>query len=472
MRKTILLAVIATMGMTSCSENEVIIDQGSTDVDNVLVFRPVIGKQTKTRVAEITATALQDDANGYKSVAYVTEAGFAANTKALTAYFNETMKYTDGVWAGSKTLYWPSEGKMSVFSYYPCVNNNATTIAYKGATYENATLTYPSLAFQASTVLADQVDLLAANDMNKEKTETETNLKVNFKHILSQLYFKAKAADDSYKVRVKSISVVGATQSATFTYKGSSVANDPVGTWSAPTNTQEYKYRTTVFPADATDPDPQAYIDNTATTVESEDKNGSLMIIPQAAGDAFKLTVTYDIYTSTNYLLAENVAKSAQMDELVMGKKYAYVLTLPADGATTPVTFSVEISGWDAEETVEQSYATYKLGATAAEYGTDIASAVNEFNTFLNGKTGTYTHTLKIAETGENKLAAPLTIDLSAVPSANLGEEDAVMLDFTTLTAIDGTNTVTVTPGNDWTATPATLTAPGTITLKKTKVNP
>lgn len=467
MRKTILLAAIATMGITSCSENEVIIDQGTTDMDNVLVFRPVIGKQIKTRVAEITSATLQNDSNGYKSEAYVTEAGFAANTKALTAYFNETMKCTDGVWAGSKTLYWPGAGKMSVFSYYPCVNNKATTIAYTGATYENATLTYPSLAFQASTVLADQVDLLAANDMDKAKTETETNLNVNFKHILSQLYFKAKAADDSYKVRVKSISVVGATQSATFTYKGSSGANDPVGTWSATPNAQEYKYRENVFPADATDPDPQTYIGNAATTIESEGNNGSLMIIPQAAGDAFKLTVTYDIYTSTNYLLAENVVKSAQMDELAMGKKYAYVLTLPSDGATTPVTFSVEVSGWDAEETVEQSYATYRLGATAAQYGTDIASAVNEFNTFLNGKIGTYTHTLKIAETATSKLNAALAIDLTAVLATNLGAEDAVVLDFTALTTIDDTNTVTVTPGDNWEATPASLTDHGTIKLTK-----
>lgn len=464
MRKTILLAAIATMGITSCSENEVIIDQGTTDMDNVLVFRPVIGKQIKTRVAEITSATLQNDANGYKSEAYVTDAGFAANTKTLSAYFNETMKYTGGAWGGSKTLYWPGAGKMSMFSYYPCVNKNATTIAYTGATYENATLAYPTLAFQASTVLTDQVDLLAANDMDKAKTEDETNLKVTFKHILAQLYFKAKTADDSYKVRVKSISVVGATQSATFTYNGAAT----VGAWSAPTNTQEYKYRENVFPADATDPDPQTYIGNAATTIESEGNNGSLMIIPQAAGEAFKLTVTYDIFTLTNFSLAENVVKSAQMDELAMGKKYAYVLTLPADGATTPVTFSVEVSGFDADEqTVEQSYATYTLTGTAADYGTSIASAVNDFNTLLNGKTGAYAHAIQIAETATSKLNAALAIDLTAVLATNLGAEDAVVLDFTALTTIDDTNTVTVTPGDNWEATPASLTAPGTIKLTK-----
>lgn len=192
---------------------------------------------------------------------------------------------------------------------------------------------YPCFAYSVKAEIATQEDVVVASAVDQVKaTPTVAAVKLQFKHVLSQVNFFVALADDSYRVKVESLKIQGVKDAATFTFNG------VTGAWGMPAGTAEY-----VFTAAPT------------ALIAAETKVGeSAMLIPQAvAAGTFEIEVKYTVYHRTldGVALTSTITKAIDMQQLELDKKYKYTLTLPA-GGVDEITFNVEASNWYSETPV------------------------------------------------------------------------------------------------------------------------
>lgn len=315
MRKILFIAAMAAVAMTSCSKNEVI---ENTSPQNAISFVTAVGK---VKANETNATTIQSGVNLY---GYYTAGAFGAEVPQKYFSNPDKLSCTAGVWNTTGTYYWPVSGKLSVFAAYPATLT-VTEPAAAGA--------YPSFAYTVKAGIDSQEDIVVANAMDQVKaTPTATAVKLQFKHILSQVNFYVALTGDTYRVKVESLKIAGAKDQATFTFDGTT------GTWGTATGAAEY-----VFAAAATD-----FI-SAATKI-----GASAMLMPQAAAArTFAIEVKYTVYHKTldGVALSSTITKTVDMQQLDLGKKYKYTLTLPAEGVEK-ITFDVDASDWDNETPV------------------------------------------------------------------------------------------------------------------------
>lgn len=315
MRKILFVAVIAAIGMTSCSKNEVL--ENKTP-QNAISFVSTVGK---VKASETDMTTIQSGVNLY---GYYTTGAFGA--EAPEKYFSnpDLLQYTSGAWATTGTYYWPVGGKISVFAAYP-----TTLTVTEPATAGN----YPSFAYSVKADIATQEDVVVANAVDLVKgNPTVTAVNLQFKHILSQVNFYVALANESYRVKVESLKIQGAKDAATFTFDGTT------GTWGTPSGNAEY-----TFAAAATE------LIAAATKI-----GASAMLMPQAAAaGTFAIEVKYTVYHKTldGVALSSTITKTVDMQQLELGKKYKYTLTLPAEGVDE-IKFEVDAFNWDSETPV------------------------------------------------------------------------------------------------------------------------
>lgn len=315
MRKILFVAAMAAIAMTSCSKNEVL--ENNTP-QNAISFVSTVGK---VKAGETDMTTIQSGVNLY---GYYTAGAFGA--EAPQKYFSnpDLLKYTAGAWATTGTYYWPVSGKLSVFAAYPAT----LTVTEPAAAGD-----YPSFAYSVKADIAAQEDVVVANAVDQVKaTPTVAAVKLQFKHILSQVNFYVALADESYRVKVESLKIQGAKDAATFTFDGAA------GAWGTPSGSAVY-----TFAAAATD------------FIAAATKIGdAAMLMPQAAAaGTFAIEVKYTVYHKTldGVALSSTITKTVDMQQLDLGKKYKYTLTLPAEGVDE-ITFEVDAFNWDSETPV------------------------------------------------------------------------------------------------------------------------
>lgn len=187
--KKSLLAVVAALAMAGCSQNDLVdeIDNGGKTPIN---FNSVVRKGSR---AVSTTTATFDNFTVY---AYSSSAAYDGN--AASFFFTDDISYTTS-WAGKQTIYWPETGNVHFFAYSP----------KSAATYAPSTgdlTAYPTLQY---TVTADQVDLLAANAINKTKTVNgAAGVSLGFTHLLTQINFSIKLPIADLKYTITSIKLI------------------------------------------------------------------------------------------------------------------------------------------------------------------------------------------------------------------------------------------------------------------------
>ena len=217
--KKSLLAVVAALAMAGCSQNDLVdeIDNGGKTPIN---FNSVVRKGSR---AVSTTTATFDNFTVY---AYSSSAAYDGN--AASFFFTDDISYTTS-WAGKQTIYWPETGNVHFFAYSP---KSAAT--YAPSTEDDLTA-YPTLQY---TVTAEnQVDLLAANTINKTKTTDVVSL--SFKHLLTQINFSIKLPIKGLKYTITSIKLTGVNSIGTFTYNGTA---ETVGAWGSLGTPAEFSY--------------------------------------------------------------------------------------------------------------------------------------------------------------------------------------------------------------------------------------
>lgn len=325
--KKILLATVAALAITSCSQNE---EFENPNQQSQIGFNSVIKRAT--RAADTTADKFLE----FTVSSYVTDVAYDDGMSALgTAYMNG-IPYTktdkDAVWSTEDkgTYYWPSinSGKKVQFFAYPTTEPTSYTLPATG---------YPSISFAVDNASANQKDLVVAHAANVTlATEgiTDGKLTLDFKHVLTRINFAYIPKDANLVYKVTDVSIADIKG-------GSGIYNFNAGNgeWNltGATNAVSYTYD----------------VKQSTTKVENKDYyslanvDASWMLFPQKVNGKV-ISITYsteqngmEIYQGTKTVtLPENA-------EWTVGQNVLYVLTLPA--GATQVSIDTSVSNWNDE---------------------------------------------------------------------------------------------------------------------------
>lgn len=331
--KKILLATVAALAITSCSQNEEFDNAGQKAEIN---FSTIVSKAT--RASELTTDGLKTN-GGFKVFAYNTGTENMATTTVLSA-----TPFMDGVavtWSEKWVMnpagpyYWPLlDKKIQFFSYSPVTNN----VLYAEPNGTDAG--YPSFTY---TIPSSQEDLVVAHAKNQTKPTTSgTPVILNFKHVLAQINFKLKAKDSGFTYTVTKISLSKINNKGTFTYGDPDVK---VGDWTSTSGAEAYDYVATYSSL------------TSASELDLKTDNNGLMLMPQALGDDAKITITYSTVYDTTAETVFNATKEVSLKDVTWhaGDKILYTLTLPS--GAEEVTLTPEVGSWNTETTPEANEA-------------------------------------------------------------------------------------------------------------------
>ena len=104
------------------------------------------------------------------------------------------------------TRYWPEDA----VDFYAHFNAGGTFQLNNGApTFDN---------FSVASAVGSQVDLLYAVKKGQTKPKTDTPVKLNFRHALSQIVFQARNESENIFVQIKGVKVMNVKGSGTYTF--------------------------------------------------------------------------------------------------------------------------------------------------------------------------------------------------------------------------------------------------------------
>ena len=260
MRTKYLVAALSAVALTACTNDEVMeVNRGRG-----ITFQ--VATEASTRATATTTNNI----NEFKVWGYTQE------TPAKELMKDLAVTKTGNTWGYTGTIYWPAAA-VDFYSVSP--GNTAVSIS-------STSQTIPG--FTVNTNQANQVDLLYAVNKGETKDATNSAVKINFRHALSQIVFKAKNTNENLLVKIKGVEIVHINQKGDFTYPAFSTTTQNTeadGTITANTQgTWNNVATSTTFAAGITEQTLDG-VENTAvdltTTNEDEVYTGALFMIPQ-----------------------------------------------------------------------------------------------------------------------------------------------------------------------------------------------
>lgn len=312
--KKILLAAMAVIAFTSCSQDE--------EMDNVT-------QNSRIRLGAIvnttTKAVVTDNSNftTFTVVGYATDGEMAAGTALGTPFMPATDITRSGdAWA-TQTLdyYWPFNKQVQFFATSP-----AQTLTVPSAGY-------PTFDYTIKSTSTAQEDLLVAKVTDQTAaTVSDNGVILSFTHALTQVNFSVKGDDDkTYKVN--SIKIDGINDAGKYDFA--------TGQWTPTESTASYDY-------------PLA--ENAAVTgtnaVEIGTTNGALMLMPQTFSTGSKVTVTYQVFAGETPI-SDTITADAELNGSTAwtpSAKFRYIITL-ANKGNKIVLGTPNVTGWSSSET-------------------------------------------------------------------------------------------------------------------------
>mgnify|MGYP000503605625 FL=1 len=331
--KILAMAAVATV-FASCSNEEELANVGKSE-SNAIRFAGISGL-SDTRTTPIGTTNLTttdfdvmafmsaDNAlfMGGKHVSGVSDHG------VKIVYKTSAWDYADP----DQMAYWPTEGDVDFYAVSPAISNDL--VLDNGFAYDMTsvakTISYRMVDEYNTTGTNHDVMYAVAKGRNKVNNGTNA-VQMNFKHILSQVVFKAKTASSILEVDVENVKIHNFVQSGVFTLPaGEPAEKEPtMSNWS--TSPDEAVFTATVKLN-------AANVKTNNAVVELSDMNSPLMMIPQ------KLTKWS---TSTGAAVSKHVAdtkkecyleismKLKQNDSYLIGSATEYkTVYVPFDNGT------------------------------------------------------------------------------------------------------------------------------------------
>lgn len=324
--KILAVAAVATV-FASCSNEEELANVGKSE-SNAIRFAGISGlSDTRTTpIGTHNLTSTNFDVMAFMSsdnalfMGGKHEAGHADQGVKIV-YKTSAWDYADP----DKVAYWPTSGDVDFYAVSPAITDELVPLFAYDMTSAAKTITYTTVDEYGSTGTNHDVMYAVTKGRNKENNGAMA-VQMNFKHILSQVVFKAKTTSSIITVDVQRVKIRNFVVGGTFTLPDGEPA---MSNWSL---SGAAKGVCTVK-LDA------ANVVTKNAVVDLSDMNSPLMMIPQ------KLTKwsTYSAGTAVSKHEADNanecyleiLMKLKQNDSYLIGSAAAYTTVyVPFDNAT------------------------------------------------------------------------------------------------------------------------------------------
>ena len=227
-KSTVMLWAIFGVLLMSCSEEE--IANVETSSRNAIGFN-VLSNAAETRATPTTNTNLK---NTDFDVFAFTADGTAFMGKVDTEYGHDGVNivYKDNKWDyknANDLRYWPSEA-LDFYAFNPgTVSEDMMAFYSWEATKDVQKISYTCMDEYGSGTTHANYDVMYAMAKGQTKDMNNGIVKFNFKHILSQVVFKAKTEYANMQVDIKEIKIYNVKIAGVFTLPA---AADGTGSWS------------------------------------------------------------------------------------------------------------------------------------------------------------------------------------------------------------------------------------------------
>ena len=345
MRKVFLFSAIALAAAVSCTKSEVV----DTKFNEAISFESYLGRdaQTKGSVverADLSAVTVYGYYTG--NTDWSTEANVAPN-----------------LWEGGLTLELTDDGVKNLADgdkrYWANATDHYTFLSYGPIDNANlaapTSLTNPTLSYTVDTDFQKHVDVLRATPIiNKDKTELNGAVALNFSHTLARVNVKATLnAATPFEYHIKSIKLSGK-----FNTKGTLSLADADG-WNvaeADCKNETYTFYENNSEPTATTATKLAVgeTDYSQVVPEGAKYDNYMMMIPTtfSADNKATLEVVYYTYAggvkSRDYTVKHEITTGFDA-----GKAYTFKLGFIQN--TAEITFSVAVGAWSEQSDVEIS---------------------------------------------------------------------------------------------------------------------
>lgn len=358
-KSTVMFWAIFGVLLMSCSEEE--IANVETSSRNAIGFN-VLSNAAETRATPTTNTNLK---NTDFDVFAFTADGTAFMGKNDTEFEHDGVKivYKNGKWDydnASDLRYWPTEA-LDFYAFNPGTVSEDMMVFYSWeATKDVQKISYTCMDEYGAGTHANY-DVMYAIAKGQTKATNNGVVKFNFKHILSQVVFKAKTQYANMRVDIRDIKIHNIRFSGVFTLPA---AADGTGSWSSPDLTFPHAFtvvkdksitvegNTTATDISTSSPMLNIPQELTAWTVSGASKT------KKGADDAKQcyLEIACKIRQSGAYLLGSaSEYKTIYVpfgDTWEQGKRYIYTLIFgggyddQGEAVLNPIQFDAETTGW------------------------------------------------------------------------------------------------------------------------------
>lgn len=328
--KILAVAVVATV-FASCSNEEELANVGKSE-SNAIRFAGISGlsdtRTTPIGTHNLTSTnfdvmAFMSSDNalfmGGKHVSGVSDHG------VKIVYNTSAWDYDDK----DKMAYWPTVGDVDFYAVSPAITDD---LVLQGFVYDMTsaakTISYSTVDEYNSKGTNHDVMYAVTKGRNKKNNGTMP-VQMNFKHILSQVVFKAKTTSSILEVDVENVKIHNFVHSGTFTLPAGEPA---MSDWKlSPAARGAYTVKLNA-----------ANVKTKNAVVNLSDMNSPLMLIPQ------KLTKwsTYSAGTAVSILEADKAKECYLEISMKLKQNDSYLIGSAAEYKTVYVPFD-NATGWE-----------------------------------------------------------------------------------------------------------------------------
>lgn len=333
--KILAMAAVATV-FASCSNEEELANVGKSE-SNAIRFAGISGL-SDTRTTPINTTNLTTTNFDVMAFMSADNALFMGGKHEL-GHSDQGVKivYNTSAWDYAdpdQMAYWPTAGDVDFYAVSPAITDD---LVHQGFKYDMTstlkTITYATVdeynTTSRETKTNHDVMYAVAKGLNKTNNGT-TAVQMNFRHILSQVVFKAKTTSSILEVDVKSVKIHNFVHSGTFTLPAGEPA---MSNWSTSPD-EAVSIATVKLNA--------ANVKTNNAVVDLSDMASPLMMIPQQ----LKKWSTYSAGTAVSKADADNAKECYLEISMKLKQNDSYLIGAAAEYKTVYVPFD-NGTGWE-----------------------------------------------------------------------------------------------------------------------------
>lgn len=333
--KILAVAAVAIV-FASCSNEEELANVGKSE-SNAIRFAGISGL-SDTRTTPINTTNLTTTNFDVMAFMSADNALFMGGKHEL-GHSDQGVKivYNTSAWDYAdpdQMAYWPTAGDVDFYAVSPAITDD---LVHQGFKYDMTstlkTITYATVdeynTTSRETKTNHDVMYAVAKGLNKTNNGT-TAVQMNFKHILSQVVFKAKTTSSILEVDVKSVKIHNFVHSGTFTLPAGEPA---MSNWSTSPD-EAVSIATVKLNA--------ANVKTNNAVVDLSDMASPLMMIPQQ----LKKWSTYSAGTAVSKADADNAKECYLEISMKLKQNDSYLIGSAAEYKTVYVPFD-NGTGWE-----------------------------------------------------------------------------------------------------------------------------